>query len=137
MRSLTVSTLVVCPHLDMSTRRNTDAGFIAPDHSDDEPSIHSDDSDVVVGGPSSSRPQRDRRAPKRLTEEQEQVAGDSALPKKRGLVRGKPAAGGSSKGKGRAWEGDFEHTWDNVQEDERGTLEGAVSGALLSGKTRR
>lgn len=116
----------------MSTsRRRTDADFIAADGdplSDDDLSHAGSDSDE---GPS-SRPQRDRRAPKRLEDEQEEP--DEGQPKKRkGLVRGKQ----SSKGKGRAWEGDFEHTWDNVQEDERGTLEGAVSGALLSGKTRR
>lgn len=119
----------------MSTsRRRTDAEFIAADGdplSDDDLSHAGSDSDE---GPS-SRPQRDRRAPKRLEEEQEEPEEpEKGQPKKRkGLVRGKQ----SSKGKGRAWEGDFEHTWDNVQEDERGTLEGAVSGALLSGKTRR
>ncbi|GAA6017832.1 hypothetical protein JCM11491_004638 [Sporobolomyces phaffii] len=42
-----------------------------------------------------------------------------------------------SKGKGKAWEGQFERTWDQVQEDERGTLEGAVSDMLLTSKTRR
>ena len=41
------------------------------------------------------------------------------------------------KGKGKAWEGQFERTWDQVQEDERGTLEGAVSDMLLTSKTRR
>ncbi|KDE04683.1 hypothetical protein MVLG_04907 [Microbotryum lychnidis-dioicae p1A1 Lamole] len=58
-------------------------------------------------------------------------------------LRAAGAGGGNSgkrknkKGKGRVWEGEFEHTWDNVQEDERGTLEGAVSGALLGTKNRR
>ncbi|KWU42712.1 Ssl1-domain-containing protein, partial [Rhodotorula sp. JG-1b] len=36
-----------------------------------------------------------------------------------------------------AWEGQFERTWDQVQEDEHGTLEGAVSDLLLSNKSRR
>ncbi|GAA6061629.1 hypothetical protein JCM10212_000971 [Sporobolomyces blumeae] len=44
---------------------------------------------------------------------------------------------GKDKGKGKAWEGQFERTWDQVQEDERGTLEGAVSDMLLTSKTRR
>lgn len=118
----------------MSSRpkRDTNAGFIAADDEDlSDASILSDDSDA---GPS-SRPQRSRRAPKRLEEEQDvEGEGEGAARKRKGLVRG---ASNKGKGKGRAWEGDFEHTWDNVQEDERGTLEGAVSGALLSGKTRR
>ncbi|BGP42588.1 hypothetical protein JCM10450v2_006694 [Rhodotorula kratochvilovae] len=46
-----------------------------------------------------------------------------------------PAA--RTKGKGKAWEGQFERTWDQVQEDERGTLEGAVSDLLLTTKSRR
>ncbi|KAG0660357.1 hypothetical protein C6P46_004657 [Rhodotorula mucilaginosa] len=40
-------------------------------------------------------------------------------------------------GRGKAWEGQFERTWDQVQEDEHGTLEGAVSDLLLSYKSRR
>ncbi|GAA5864263.1 hypothetical protein JCM8547_001312 [Rhodosporidiobolus lusitaniae] len=43
----------------------------------------------------------------------------------------------TTKGKGKAWEGQFERTWDQVELDERGTLEGAVSGMLLTGKSRR
>ena len=45
--------------------------------------------------------------------------------------------GAKDKGKGKAWEGQFERTWDQVQEDERGTLEGAVTDMLLTSKTRR
>ena len=40
-------------------------------------------------------------------------------------------------GRGKAWDGQFERTWDQVQEDEHGTLEGAVSDLLLSNKSRR
>ncbi|KAL7343596.1 Ssl1-like-domain-containing protein [Rhodotorula toruloides] len=47
------------------------------------------------------------------------------------------SASSRDKGKGRAWEGQFERTWDMVQEDERGTLEGAVSDMLLTSKSRR
>ncbi|GAA5984910.1 hypothetical protein JCM10908_002446 [Rhodotorula pacifica] len=46
-------------------------------------------------------------------------------------------AGGGGRGRGKAWEGQFERTWDQVQEDEHGTLEGAVSDLLLSSKSRR
>ncbi|GAA5952601.1 hypothetical protein JCM10213_005634 [Rhodosporidiobolus nylandii] len=56
--------------------------------------------------------------------------------KGRGAQNGKAAAR-ADKGKGKAWEGQFERTWDQVQEDERGTLEGAVSDMLLSSKSRR
>ncbi|KPV73898.1 uncharacterized protein RHOBADRAFT_54486 [Rhodotorula graminis WP1] len=58
----------------------------------------------------------------------------------RGAASSAGAPGGPatrSKGKGKAWEGQFERTWDQVQEDERGTLEGAVSDLLLSTKSRR
>ncbi|GAA6045339.1 General transcription and DNA repair factor IIH subunit SSL1 [Rhodotorula toruloides] len=47
------------------------------------------------------------------------------------------SASSRDKGKGKAWEGQFERTWDMVQEDERGTLEGAVSDMLLTSKSRR
>ncbi|SCZ95219.1 BZ3500_MvSof-1268-A1-R1_Chr11-2g03363 [Microbotryum saponariae] len=53
-----------------------------------------------------------------------------------GRSGGRSGKSKNKKGRGRAWEGEFEHTWDNVQEDERGTLEGAVSGALLGTKNR-
>lgn len=43
----------------------------------------------------------------------------------------------AGRGRGKAWEGQFERTWDQVQEDEHGTLEGAVSDLLLSAKSRR
>ncbi|TNY18306.1 Ssl1-like-domain-containing protein [Rhodotorula diobovata] len=52
-------------------------------------------------------------------------------------TRSATGAARSSKGKGKAWEGQFERTWDQVQEDDRGTLEGAVSDLLLSTKSRR
>ncbi|GAA5869044.1 hypothetical protein JCM1840_000451 [Sporobolomyces johnsonii] len=55
----------------------------------------------------------------------------------RGAANGKGAARTRDKGKGKAWEGQFERTWDQVQEDEEGTLEGAVSNMLLTGKSRR
>lgn len=58
----------------------------------------------------------------------------------RGAVNGRSAAQaqrGRDKGKGKAWEGQFERTWDQVQEDERGSLEGAVSDLLLTSKSRR
>ncbi|GJN93526.1 hypothetical protein Rhopal_006583-T1 [Rhodotorula paludigena] len=58
----------------------------------------------------------------------------------RGAVNGRGAAQaqrGRDKGKGKAWEGQFERTWDQVQEDERGSLEGAVSDLLLTSKSRR
>lgn len=110
------------------SRRGTDQDFIAgeafdsegeeqliPDDLDDESEAGSDNS---MGGAVTGT--RTRGKGKQVQQE----AGGKRL------VRGK-------KGKGRAWEGEFEHTWDNVQEDERGTLEGAVSGALMGGKTRR
>lgn len=49
----------------------------------------------------------------------------------------RPITKDKGKGKGKAWEGQFERTWDQVQEDERGTLEGAVSDIMLTSKTRR
>ncbi|GAA5873614.1 hypothetical protein JCM3774_004991 [Rhodotorula dairenensis] len=65
----------------------------------------------------------------------------------RARARGGPAVGtrsrtsttaaGAGKARGKAWEGQFERTWDQVQEDEHGTLEGAVSDLLLSAKSRR
>ncbi|BGP57407.1 hypothetical protein JCM8202v2_005048 [Rhodotorula sphaerocarpa] len=49
---------------------------------------------------------------------------------------GAPVAG-RTRARGKAWEGQFERTWDQVQEDEHGTLEGAVSDLLLASKSRR
>jgi len=36
-----------------------------------------------------------------------------------------------------AWEGEFERTWDLVQEDEEGSLTGVVAGLVQSGKRKR
>ena len=36
-----------------------------------------------------------------------------------------------------AWEGDFERTWDLVQEDAEGSLTGVVSALTQSGKRKR
>jgi len=36
-----------------------------------------------------------------------------------------------------SWEGDFERTWDLVQEDEEGSLTGVVAGLVQSGKRKR
>jgi transcription initiation factor TFIIH subunit 2 len=38
---------------------------------------------------------------------------------------------------GYAWEGEFERTWDLVQEDEEGSLTGVVAGLVQSGKRKR
>ncbi|GAA5973148.1 hypothetical protein JCM11641_006293 [Rhodosporidiobolus odoratus] len=54
-----------------------------------------------------------------------------------GGANGLAAGASKNKGKGKAWEGQFERTWDQVQEDEDGSLEGAVSDMLLSSKSRR
>jgi transcription initiation factor TFIIH subunit 2 len=35
------------------------------------------------------------------------------------------------------WEGEFERTWDLVQEDEEGSLTGVVAGLVQSGKRKR
>ncbi|KAM0791729.1 hypothetical protein ACM66B_003997 [Microbotryomycetes sp. NB124-2] len=114
-----------------------------------------DDDDIAphATAQASSRPQRDRRAPRRFEDEQELVreadGDDEDLDERARAVSGRSlqhehradsnqTLRRSKKGaRGRAWEGEFLHTWDDVQEDERGTLEGAVSGALLSSKTRR
>lgn len=110
------------------------------DYSDDE-----DEDDELVGSstaPKSNRPQRDRRAPRRLEDqlEQDSVRGSrSGQNKKRGPAQGRDKGKGRAADaiKGRTWEGDIQRSWDIVQEDEQGTLEGAVTGALLSSKTRR
>lgn len=65
---------------------------------------------------------------------------DQHLPTSKRPRRGqtvRPITRDKGKGKGKAWEGQFERTWDQVQEDERGTLEGAVSDIMLTSKTRR
>lgn len=36
-----------------------------------------------------------------------------------------------------AWEGEFQRTWDLVQEDEEGSLTGVVAGLVQSGKRKR
>jgi len=63
---------------------------------------------------------------------------------------GRKTAGKSGRPKGRksedpkqntegayAWEGEFERTWDLVQEDEEGSLTGVVAGLVQSGKRKR
>jgi len=65
-------------------------------------------------------------------------------------LNGKKAAEKSSRSKGRTttdpkqntegtyvWEGEFERTWDLVQEDEEGSLTGVVAGLVQSGKRKR
>jgi transcription initiation factor TFIIH subunit 2 len=36
-----------------------------------------------------------------------------------------------------AWEGEFQRSWDVVQEDEEGSLTGVVAGLVQSGKRKR
>ena len=36
-----------------------------------------------------------------------------------------------------AWEGEFQRSWDLVQEDEEGSLTGVVAGLVQSGKRKR
>lgn len=129
----------------MSRRRRADADFITADSDDDgdedllgEGEDAADYSDDAEGGaPSTSarsnRPQRDRRAPARL---EDIIGGTSGGNPQHKASRAK-GKGRADAVKGRTWEGDIQRSWDIVQEDERGTLEGAVSGALLSSKTRR
>ncbi|KAK4050632.1 hypothetical protein OIV83_003358 [Microbotryomycetes sp. JL201] len=114
----------------------------------------SDDDDTRAATTSTARPQRDRRAPKRFDQDgldddedndeeaDDQAGRDRRLKQTTRRTSTSNAAAvrkqrSENKQKGRAWEGEFLHTWDDVQEDERGTLEGAVSGALLNAKTRR
>lgn len=118
----------------MSKRNAKDNDFITNGASSDEDNLGIDEIDDLEddlsiassdeAGPSRSRFKRARRA-------------SGASPAKKGKAS---AAGGTKskgKGKGKTWEGDFEHTWDTVREDERGTLEGAISDLLLGSKARR
>lgn len=122
----------------MSNRRNVDVDFrAAAESTDDDLGAELSESDLSGGGggdggltsdeeagPSNPRAKRIRKA-------------TGAVPRKvEKSVSGKKVIG-KGKGKGKVWEGEFVHTWDTVREDERGTLEGAVSDMLLSSKTRR
>ena len=120
--------------MSSSKRRGKDDDFIdagaggdSSDSGADEPEsdVESNDSDA---GPSTGagRPKRARRPP-----------GAKRGPKDKAPKSGTKTIGGKGKGKGKAWEGTFEHTWDSVREDAQGSLESAVSDLLLSGKNKR
>ena len=44
---------------------------------------------------------------------------------------------GKGKGKGKAWEGALQHTWDSLREDEEGSLAAAMSDALMGPRAKR
>lgn len=120
-------------------KSSKDSDFIAPDGTggyssdsaadDPESDLESDDS--ADAGPSTSHPKRATRKPSpskrasRAARDKQQKSGHKVV------------GGSKGKGKGKAWEGSFEHTWDTVREDELGSLEGAVSELLLNSRTKR
>ncbi|GAA5903589.1 hypothetical protein JCM8208_003632 [Rhodotorula glutinis] len=111
------------------SKRVSQRDFVVADNDDDE-LLREDEDESDFGGSDDSDDGIARLRSKR-------GRGATAA---RGAAGTAGAAGGPatrSKGKGKAWEGQFERTWDQVQEDERGTLEGAVSDLLLSTKSRR
>lgn len=111
------------------SKRVSQRDFVVADNDDDE-LLREDEDESDLGGSDSDD---DGIARLRSTRGRGAAAA-------RGAAGAAGAAGGPatrSKGKGKAWEGQFERTWDQVQEDERGTLEGAVSDLLLSTKSRR
>lgn len=112
-----------------------DSDFIDPDLSEEddfgsgpesgEEDLNGEGIAVSSAGPS-SRPQRAKRATRDAKgKEKKRTGGGSALDR----VKGK---------KGEfSWEAAYERSWDNVREDERGSLESAVSDLLLSNGIKR
>ncbi|KAM0746708.1 TFIIH basal transcription factor complex, subunit SSL1 [Meredithblackwellia eburnea MCA 4105] len=100
--------------------------------SDEDPDDLSDGSDIDT--PSDSDDDRPKR---------KRVLGSGKKPGNKGKGKDKGKGKNKDSGKqvsgkrGKAWEGQFEHTWDSVREDEQGSLEGAVSNLLLSSRTKR
>ncbi|KAK4054996.1 hypothetical protein OIO90_003337 [Microbotryomycetes sp. JL221] len=95
-----------------------------------------DDDDMTTTTTTTTRPQRERRAPQRFDNDQQDATPSSRAVEATRRVTA-AALTKTRNNKGRAWEGEFLHTWDDVQEDEQGTLEAAVNGALINSKTRR
>lgn len=116
----------------MSRVRN-DNDFIDMDASDsdqdsgaDEP--ESDDMSVdSEAGPSSPRLKRLKRAP----------GGGNGRKAKEPVVKSGVKVIGKGKGKGKAWEGALQHTWDSLREDEEGSLAAAMSDALMGPRAKR
>lgn len=116
-------------HADGMSKRVSQRDFVVADDDDDELLREDEDESDLDGDSDSSggiARLRSKGATNRGATQRDAVGTRSAT----GAAR-------SSKGKGKAWEGQFERTWDQVQEDDRGTLEGAVSDLLLSTKSRR
>lgn len=110
---------------------------------DDEP--ESDDLSVdSEAGPSSPRLKRMRKNPILGGASSNGVGGiGSSGNKGKGKEvigkSGKKVIGGNNKGKGKgkAWEGALEYTWDSIREDEDGGLASAMSDALLGSRAKR
>ncbi|KAL8286927.1 hypothetical protein RQP46_003933 [Phenoliferia psychrophenolica] len=116
--------------MSTSRRRGKDDDFIDADGGGDSSDSGADDPESDIdsddAGPSTSsgRPKRARRP-----------SGAKGGSKEKAPKSGTKTIGGKDKGK--AWESSFQHTWDSVREDAQGSLESAVSDALLSGKNKR
>ncbi|KAK4692385.1 hypothetical protein P7C70_g9141, partial [Phenoliferia sp. Uapishka_3] len=120
----------------MSKSRSKDSDFIDPDanlaySSDsgaDDPESDIESSSSADAGPSNAagRSKRVRKpsAKRKEGKDKSQKSGTKSIEAR-------------SKGKGKAWEGSFEHTWDSVREDAQGSLEGAVNEMGLNGKNKR
>jgi transcription initiation factor TFIIH subunit 2 len=61
------------------------------------------------------------------------AAGKSARTK----TAAKPTDANQNPDGGYVWEGEFQRSWDLVQEDEEGSLTGVVAGLVQSGKRKR
>lgn len=109
----------------------TGGGFISDE--DDETNSDEVESDELSAdseaGPSSPRLKRLRRT--------SIIGGIGGTKKGKEPVAksGKKTIGG--KGKGKAWEGALEYTWDAIREDEDGGLAGAMSDAILGSRAKR
>ncbi|KAI5474457.1 hypothetical protein MNV49_003248 [Pseudohyphozyma bogoriensis] len=130
-----VRTVASAPHILLTTDPSISNRFIlqflsSNSEDDDRLSVVSDESDLSIASSSNADGPRAKRARTDKGKGKEKGGRDDG---KDGAKKKKREV----KGKGKAWEGQFQHTWSTVVEDASGSLSGVVSDVLLSSKTKR